>query len=96
MELAFEWDPRKDRANCGKHGISFSQATTVFGNPLARIFTDEGHSAEERREIIVGHSQANGHLLVCFVEPTEGRVRIISARRATRSEQHEYEDHIKP
>ena len=86
MELVFEWD----------HGISFTQAATVFSDPLARIFADEAHSDEEAREIIVGHSRANGLLMVCFVEPTERRVRIISARRATRSEQHDYEDHVTP
>ena len=96
MELAFEWDPRKARANQEKHRISFSEATSVFSNPLARIFADEDHSAGERREIIAGHSQAKRLLLVSYVEPAEGRVRIISARRATRREQHDYEHHVTP
>jgi uncharacterized DUF497 family protein len=48
----FEWDRRKDSANFEKHGVSFSEASAVFGDPLARIFADEGHSADERREII--------------------------------------------
>lgn len=68
----------------------------MFGDPLARIFADEGHSTDERREIIIGHSRAKRLLLVCFTGPEEGRVRIISARRATRREQHDYEEHFKP
>jgi uncharacterized DUF497 family protein len=63
---------------------------------LARIFPDEDHSAEEQREIIIGHSREKRVLLVCFTEPEEGRVRIISFRRATRREQHDYEDDITP
>ncbi len=96
MEMVFEWDPRKDLANREKHRIGFSEATSVFGDPLARIFSDGDHSAAEQREIIVGHSQAKRLVLVCFPEPEEGRARIISARRATRREQHDYEDHITP
>ena len=53
-------------------------------------------SADERREIIVGHSRAKRLLLVCFTEREDGRVRIVSARRATRKEQHDYEDHVTP
>ena len=96
MKPIFEWDPRKDSANLEKHGISFSEATVVFGDPLARIFADEDHSADERREIIVGHSRAKRLLLVCFTEREDGQVRIVSARRATRREQHDYEDHVTP
>ena len=66
------------------------------GTPPALPRIAQAHSDEEAREIIVGHSRANGLLMVCFVEPTERRVRIISARRATRSEQHDYEDHVTP
>lgn len=69
MSLVFEWDPRKDRSNYRKHGISFAEALSVFSDPLARIFADEGHSAEEAREIIVGHSAARRLMLVCFTEP---------------------------
>jgi uncharacterized protein len=68
----------------------------VFSDPLARIFADEDHSTEEQREIIIGHSRAKRLLLVCFTERADGRVRIISARRATRRERHDYEDHISP
>jgi uncharacterized protein len=68
----------------------------VFGDPLARIFADEDHSTEAQREIMIGHSRAKRLLLVCFTERADGRVRIIIARRATRRERHDYEDHISP
>jgi uncharacterized protein len=96
MDLRFEWDPLKDQANLEKHGITFSEATSVFGDPLARIFADEVHSTDERREIIIGHSRARRLLLACFTEREEGRVRIISARRATTREQRDYEEHVTP
>ena len=68
----------------------------MFGDPLVRIFMVVDHSTNEKREIIIGHSQAKRLLLVCFTEPEEGWVRIISARRATRREQHDCEEHITP
>src|ERR1035438_4268821 len=57
MSLVFEWDLRKARANLLKHSVSFAEATSVFSDPLARIFEDEYHSADEPREIILGHSR---------------------------------------
>jgi uncharacterized DUF497 family protein len=96
MDLVFEWDPLKDQANLEKHRIGFAEASSVFGDPLARIFADADHSAEEQREIIIGHSRAKRLLLVCFTERADGRVRIISARRATRRERNDYEDHVSP
>lgn len=51
MQLVFEWDPRKDRANLEKHRVSFSEASSVFGDPLARIFADKRHSEEERERL---------------------------------------------
>ncbi|MCW5981403.1 MAG: BrnT family toxin [Bryobacteraceae bacterium] len=48
--MVFEWDPNKDQANLEKHRITFTEATSVFGDPLARIFAHEDHSAEERRD----------------------------------------------
>lgn len=75
----FEWDERKAELNRTKHGVSFEEARTVFRDPLARIFDDEAHSAEEQREIIIGHSILNRLILVCFITRT-GLVRIFSAR----------------
>jgi uncharacterized DUF497 family protein len=73
-----------------KHGVSFEEAMTVFNDALARIFDDSDHSATEFREIIIGRSQKNRLLLVCFTE-REGAVRIFSARKATKLEREDYE-----
>lgn len=88
--MKFVWDESKATANMKKHGISFEEAKTVFENPLAVIFSDEAHSVEEFREIIVGHSQRNQLLLVAFTE-RQSSIRIISARLATRQEREDYE-----
>jgi hypothetical protein len=69
------------------------EAQTVFVDPLARIFDDEVHSAEEEREIIIGHSSGDRLLLVCFTERGDV-IRIISARKATNRERNDYEENI--
>ena len=74
--------------------MSFAEAGSVFSDPLASIFLDEAHSSWDQREIIVGRSTAKRLLLVCFKETGPDKVRIISARRATRGEQHDYEENI--
>lgn len=89
--MKMEWDPRKAAGNLSKHNVSFEEAATVFFNPLAVIFEDEWHSESEGREIIIGHSAGDQLLVVVFVE-REGNIRIISARRATASEQNDYEE----
>lgn len=74
--------------------MSFEEATTVFENPLALIFDDEAHSSsEEDREIIIGHSDRNRVLLVCFTERS-GSIRLISTRPANRRELNDYESNI--
>ncbi|MCC5630418.1 BrnT family toxin [Nostoc sphaeroides CHAB 2801] len=88
--MEFEWDKSKAAANLKKHGVSFEEAKTVFGNSLAVIFDDEAHSTDEQREIIIGHSQQNLLLLICFTERSNA-IRIISARLATRKEREDYE-----
>ena len=93
MSLKFEWDPRKAASNLSKHRVSFEEALTAFADPLARIFDDEDHSAEEQREIIVGHSGKERLLIVCFTAQADS-VRIFSARKATRRERKEYEENI--
>lgn len=92
MNLRFEWDPRKAIANRIKHGVSFEEAITVFADPFARIFDDQDHSAFELREIIVGFSQVQRLLVVCFTERGDA-VRIISARKATKLERQDHEEH---
>jgi len=95
MSLRFEWDRKKAASNLFKHKVSFEEALTVFGDPLARIFDDEDHSFEERREIIAGTSAKARLLIVCFTSEHDS-VRIFSARRATRSEREDYEEKNKP
>jgi uncharacterized protein len=93
MSLKFEWDRRKAVSNLSKHGVSFEEALSVFGDSLARIFDDEDHSADEQREIIIGHSVKERLLVVCFTAQRES-VRIFSARRATKRERNDYEENI--
>jgi len=94
MSLIFEWDSRKAARNLRKHGVSFDEACTVFSSPLAAIFPDEDHSNGEEREIIVGYSILNRLLVVSFAEYLHDRVRVISARKATRREQRDYEENV--
>ena len=91
MTVQFEWDPKKGKANLVRHGIGFEEALTVFADPLARIFEDEEHSAEDLREIIIGHSIKRRLVLVCFTAHGS-TIRIISARKATRIERKDYEE----
>ncbi len=86
----FEWDEAKARANAKKHGVTSEEASSVFADPLAAIFTDEAHSDQEVREIIVGHS-AKGHLLVTSFTERGEAIRIISVRQATTRERRDYE-----
>ncbi len=72
--------------------LSFDEASTVFADPLAKLFYDADHSTDETREIIVGHSILSRLLLVSFTERGRDLVRIISARLATRKERRDYEE----
>ena len=90
MDLPFEWDEYKARSNARKHGVTFEEASSVFADPLAAIFTDEAHSGEEAREIMVGHS-AEGHLMVISFTERGEAIRLIGARLATQRERRDYE-----
>ena len=90
--MEFEWDKAKAATNFKKHLVTFDEACTVFADPLARIFDDVEHSAEERREIIVGHSVFGQLLLVCFTECEADVIRIFSARETTGKERKDYEE----
>ena len=92
MALQFEWDQEKSGSNLSKHKVGFDEASTVFVDPLAKIFYDQDHSTDEIREIIVGHSVLGRLLLVSFTERGRDLVRIISARAATRKERKGYEE----
>jgi uncharacterized DUF497 family protein len=92
MAVRFEWDNDKARANLKKHKVSFDEASTVFADHLAKIFSDDEHSAGEIREIIIGHSSSHRLVLVSFTERGLDLIRIISARVATRTERKSYEE----
>jgi uncharacterized protein len=90
MSDSFEWDPEKERANFAKHGVTFIEAQSVFVDPLAWMATDEEHSWGERRYTILGRSEQHRLLFVVYAYRGD-RIRIISARRATRREAKTYE-----
>lgn len=90
--MQFEWDENKAESNLEKHGVSFEEAETVFGDYLARIFDDEEHSIGERRNGIIGHSTNNRLLIVSFTERPDDIIRLISAREATPKERRKYEN----
>ena len=90
MSLSFEWDEGKASGNLAKHDVSFSEASTVFADPLSRTIPDPLHSDDEERFIIVGESSA-GHTLVVVHAHRGEAVRIISARKATPRERRDYE-----
>jgi len=91
MGLVFEWDDRKAEANVHKHGVSFEEASTVFADALALTVFDPLHSEDEDRYVTLGRSQRQRLLVVVFTD-REDRIRIISARVATRRERKDYEE----
>jgi len=92
MSLTFEWDENKARQNLKKHGVSFEEAATVFGDSLSRTISDPLHSEDEDRFVILGQSHER-LVVVVFTERGEN-IRIISARRASRRERKDYEQGI--
>ncbi len=91
--MIYEWDPVKAAANVKKHRVQFEEAASVFLDALALTFPDPDHSSEEDRELTIGRSARQRVLFVAHAART-GRIRIISARRATRREQKQYEEGI--
>lgn len=90
MAYLFEWDPVKATVNAQKHGVTFDEASTVFGNQLALLMSDPDHSDTEERHLLLGMSTQQRLLVVAFAERPP-RTRLISARRATRRERRRYE-----
>ena len=88
--MVFQWDPAKAAINRTKHGLSFDEAASAFGDPLGRIVEDPRHSYGERRFALVGHTKAGRLVVVMFTERGQA-IRIISARHATRQEREDYE-----
>ena len=89
MSLEFEWDARKDAANRRKHGVSFEEAATAFADPRSLTVPDPDHSVEEDRFVLLGLSYRGRLLVVVHVERGDN-LRIISARKATRTERRQY------
>jgi uncharacterized DUF497 family protein len=88
--VEFEWDPNKAASNRRKHGISFIEAATVFGDGLSRTRLDR-RAAHEDRCVTIGTSERGRLLVVVYAERGE-RIRVISARRATPNERRKYEE----
>jgi uncharacterized DUF497 family protein len=91
MGLLFKWDTGKANTNGKKHGVSFEEATTIFGDPLSATIHDSAHSINEDRFITIGTS-ANNRLLTVVHADLDDTIRIISAREATNVERRQYEN----
>jgi len=91
MPLHFEWDEAEARSNLAKHGVSFEEASTVFGDPLSLTIPDPAHSQREDHWIVLGHSHQRKLLVVVHTERGDN-IRIISARCASRHERKNYEE----
>jgi len=90
-EHFFEWDTNKNLSNIEKHGISFKEAATVFSDDNSNIIEDEKHSDDEQRFKVVGFSKNTRLLTICHCyRESDTVIRIISARRATKSEIKDY------
>ena len=89
--MIFEWDENKNTANKKKHGISFEEASTVFEDENALLIDDPDHSDEEERFLLLGFSEKPRLLIVCHcMRKSETVIRIISARKATKTEAKQY------
>lgn len=95
-EIDVTWDAAKAQSNIAKHGVTFAQAATVLLDPLAMTVFDDTHSQNEERWFTLGRSSEGKLLAITHtyqsVGATSVRVRIISAREATRSEREQYEN----
>ena len=89
--MEFEWDERKAATNLKKHNVSFHEAGTVFGDPMAITFHDPEHSENEHRFLTFVLSQSNRLLVVAHTD-RGGKARIISARTMTKYERKIYEE----
>ena len=90
-ELSFEWDDRKDAINRRQHGVSFTEAQTVFFDEQALLIADPEHSDQEERFVLMGLSSALRTLVVCHCYRQDTVIRIVSARKADREERAQYE-----
>jgi len=94
-EIAFDWNSRKASENERKHGVTFEEAKSVFLDENARLIPDPEHSEDEDRFVLLGLSIRLSHLLVCHCYREDDEViRIISARKADRSERKQYAEYL--
>jgi uncharacterized DUF497 family protein len=91
--MKFEWDKRKAVSNIKKHGVSFEEASTVFGDPLSLTIQDPKHSKKEDRYVTIGLS-VKFRMIVVIHTNRGDNIRIISARLATKGEKLDYEKGI--
>jgi uncharacterized DUF497 family protein len=90
VTLRFEWNRKKTLLNIRKHGITFEEASTIFGDSLSLTIPDPLHSIGEDRFITIGTS-TRGRIVVVAHTERHDVIRIISARKATRNERNQYE-----
>ena len=93
--MKFEWDPHKAALSLQNHGVSFEDAASIFGDPLAATIADPGYSTDEPRFITMGVTPAQRLVVVVHTDRAD-RIRIISARPATRAEKKKYEEGQEP
>lgn len=91
--MRFGWNDKKNAANERKHGVSFEEAESAFADESGRLIADPDHSEQEDRFILMGRSARLRVLLVCHCYRQGDTIRIISARKANRREQSQYEEH---
>ncbi len=92
--LLFEWDPNKAVENLEIHGISFDEASTAFGDIFSLVIYDPLHSEEEERFVLIGNSHKDRLLVVVHTERGD-KIRLISARKASKKERKQYEERAK-
>ena len=92
--LRFEWDPNKNEVNKKKHGLSFETAKEVFYDEFGILFDDPDHSIDEDRFLIIGSIKTEQICIVSHCYRDDDRIRIISARKATKAEKQVYQEGI--
>lgn len=90
MPIDFEWDSEKEKTNIAKHGVDFTEAATIFIDAFAITIYDQSHSHQEDRYITLGLSNRFRIIVVVHTD-REDKIRMISARKATRYEQEQYD-----
>ncbi len=92
--LLFEWDPNKAKENLEMHGISFDEASTAFHDTLSLAIYDPLHSEEEDRFVLIGSSHRNRLLVIVHTDRGD-KIRLVSARKASKKEREQYEENAK-